>query len=122
MARSFTYIDDIVNALVKVIDKPAVPDPDWNPEHPDPGTSSAPHRVYNIGSSRSVQLTEFIDAIETVTGRKVERELLPLQPGDVPETRADCTALHKAIGISPQVSVEEGVAGFVHWYRQYYKI
>ena len=122
MARSFTYIDDIVDALVRVIDQPATPNPDWSAEHPDPGSSSAPHRVYNIGSSRSVQLTEFIDAIETVTGRKVERELLPLQPGDVPETRADCTALHKAIGISPQVSVEEGVAGFVHWYREYYRV
>jgi UDP-glucuronate 4-epimerase len=122
MWRSFTYIDDIVDALVGVIDQPATPDPEWRAEHPDPGTSSAPHRVYNIGSSRSVQLTEFIDAIEAVTGRKVERELLPLQPGDVPETRADCSALHKAIGISPKVTVEQGVQKFVKWYRDYYQI
>ena len=122
MARSFTYIDDIIDALVKVIDKPAAGNSDWNAAEPDPASSPAPHRAYNIGSSESVALKEFIDAIEKATGRKAERIMLPMQPGDVLETRADCSALQKAIGTSPQVSVEEGVRKFVHWYREYYKV
>jgi len=122
MARSFTYIDDIVDALVKVIDKPAAPNPDWNGEDPDPASSPAPHRVYNIGSSESVELKAFIDAIEEALGKKAERILLPMQPGDVLETRADCTALQQAVGITPKVMVEEGVQKFVNWYREYYGV
>ena len=118
--RDFTYVADIVEGIVRVNDRPAQPDPNWNPKQPDPATSSAPWRIYNIGNNAPVELTEYVRAIEQALGKKAEIELKPLQPGDVPDTYADVTELENAVGYRPRVRVEEGVRNFVEWYRQYY--
>jgi UDP-glucuronate 4-epimerase len=118
--RDFTYIDDIVEGVVRVLDRPAPPNPDWQGETPDPGSSRAPWRVYNIGNSRPVELLDYIAAIEKALGKKAQMELLPLQPGDVPDTYADVSDLARDFGYRPQTLVEEGVARFVAWYRDYY--
>ena len=118
--RDFTYIDDIVEGIVRVLDQPATPMPDWTGDKPDPGGSAAPWRVYNIGNSRPVELMEYIGAIEKALGKKAEMELLPLQPGDVPDTYADVTDLAAQFDYQPETSVEQGVARFVDWYRSYF--
>jgi UDP-glucuronate 4-epimerase len=115
-SRDFTYVDDIVEAVVRVSDRPALPDPDWDPAAPDPATSSAPFRVYNIGNTEPVQLVDFIAALEAALGRTAVRELLPLQPGDVPDTHADVTRLARAVNWRPATPVAEGVRRFADWY------
>ncbi|HZJ81306.1 MAG TPA: NAD-dependent epimerase/dehydratase family protein, partial [Guyparkeria sp.] len=118
--RDFTYIDDIVEGVIRTLDQVAEPNLDWNSASPDPGTSSAPWRVYNIGSHRPVELLRYIELIEEATGKKAELNLLPMQPGDVPDTYADVDDLKAAVGYAPSTPVEQGVARFVEWYRDYY--
>lgn len=120
MQRDFTYIDDIVEGIVRVADKIPQPQEQWNPESGSAAESSAPYRVYNIGAGRSVELMDFIAAIEESTGIEAKKNMLPIQPGDVPATWADTDDLYAAIGYRPQVGVQEGVARFVEWYRDYY--
>jgi UDP-glucuronate 4-epimerase len=120
--RDFTYIDDIVEGVVRASDRIAAPDPAWDPANPDPATSNAPYRVFNIGNNAPVTLIEYIEAIERALGKKSVRELLPLQPGDVPDTRADTSALEAAAGYRPATTVDEGVRRFVEWYRAYYGV
>ena len=122
MLRDFTYIDDIAEGVVKVADKPARPSPDFDAAKPDPATSWAPYRIYNIGNHRPVSLMDYIEAIETCLGKKAEKILLPLQPGDVPATNADVGELQNAVGFAPRTTVEEGVRCFVEWYRKYYRV
>ncbi|WKE66797.1 NAD-dependent epimerase [Gallaecimonas kandeliae] len=122
MRRDFTYIDDIVEALLRVSDVIPEAKAGWSPEQGSAGESSAPYRVFNIGAGQPVMLTDFIQAIEDATGRKAERNLLPIQPGDVPATWAETEDLFTAIDYRPQVAVAEGVARFVDWYRQYYGV
>jgi UDP-glucuronate 4-epimerase len=121
MVRDFTYVDDIVEGVIRASDAPAQPNPDWDPASPDPATSSAPWRIYNIGNSRPVQLLHYIEVLEDALGRKAERELLPMQPGDVPSTMADTTDLERDVGFRPATPVEVGVRRFVEWYREYYQ-
>lgn len=120
MRRDFTYIDDIVEGVVRVMAKPAAPDPEWSGERPDPATSRAPHRVYNIGNNRPVELGHLIAVLEKALGRSAVKNLLPMQPGDVPATYADIDDLEAAVGFRPRTSIEEGVRRFVDWYRTYY--
>jgi UDP-glucuronate 4-epimerase len=122
MLRDFTYIDDIVEGLVRVVKQPAAPNPQWQGAHPDPSTSKAPYRLYNIGNNAPVQLTAFIDAIEQKLGKKARRQLLPLQPGDVPRTYADVSGLVKDLGYQPNTSIAVGISNFIEWYRAYYKV
>ena len=119
-ARDFTYVGDIVEGVIRASDAVAAPDPDWNGARPDPATSSAPFRLYNIGNNEPVKLSAYIEALEEVLGRTAEKELLPLQPGDVPDTYADVSELVKAVGYRPATPVKEGVRRFVEWYRGYY--
>jgi UDP-glucuronate 4-epimerase len=119
-SRSFTFIDDIVAGVVRTLDRPAASNPDWRGDAPDPATSSAPYRIYNIGHEQPVQLLHFIELLEHNLGRKAQMELLPLQPGDVPDTEADVADLIADTGYRPRVAVEEGVAAFVDWFRGYY--
>lgn len=119
--RSFTYIDDIVEGVVRTLDRPAAVDPGWNGAAPDPGSSGvAPYRIYNIGNETAVELLRYIEVLEQCLGRKAVMEMLPLQAGDVPDTEADMSALHAAVGYRPVVSVEDGVSRFVSWYRGFY--
>jgi UDP-glucuronate 4-epimerase len=118
--RSFTYIDDIVEGVIRVVDTPAAPNPAWSGDAPDPASSNAPYRIYNIGNEHPVELLRYIQVLEDCLGRKARMELLPLQAGDVPDTEADVSELVSAIGYRPLVSVEEGVREFVRWYRAYY--
>ncbi|MGY3040402.1 UDP-glucuronate 4-epimerase [Rhodanobacter sp. TND4EL1] len=120
-SRDFTYIDDIVEGVIRTLDQPAAPDPAYNAERPNPGTSNAPYRVYNIGNDQPVQLMRFIELLEQNLGRTVEKRLLPMQPGDVPDTWADVSALRRDVGYAPSTSIEEGVARFADWYREYVK-
>jgi UDP-glucuronate 4-epimerase len=120
MKRDFTYVDDIVNGIVRVCDNIPEPDTHWNSEDPDPATSAAPYRVYNIGNNQPVELVRMIEVLEDALGRKAEKNLLPMQPGDVPATYADVEALHRDVGYSPSTSVEEGIPRFVEWYREYH--
>ena len=119
--RDFTYVDDIVEGVIRVLDKPAEPNPSWDGANPDPGSSRAPWRVYNIGNHRPVELMDYISAIESSLGMTAEKELLPLQPGDVPDTFADVEDLVREFDYQPSMPVEEGVGRFVEWYRQYYE-
>ena len=121
-ARDFTYIDDIVQGVVRTMDRIAEPDPLWSGDDPDPATSSAPYVLYNIGNNSSVELDYFIQLIEKETGRKATRNLFPAQPGDVPETRADVDALRDAVGFAPSTPIEEGIKRFVAWYRAFYNV
>jgi len=121
-ARDFTYIDDIVEGVVRVADKIATPNPEWSGDDPDPATSSAPYRLYNIGNNRPVGLMHFIECIEKSLGKKAKMNFLPMQPGDVPQTYADIDSLAEAVGFRPKVSIEEGVRRFVEWYRAYYRV
>jgi UDP-glucuronate 4-epimerase len=122
MIRDFTYIDDIVEGVLRVIDSPAAPDPAWSGDHPDPARSFAPYRVFNIGNNRPVPLLDYIGALETCLGRKARMELLPMQPGDVPSTMADVRELERAVGFRPVTTIEEGIARFVQWYKDYYNV
>ena len=120
--RDFTYIDDIVEGVIRTLDHVAAPNEAWDPGAPDPGTSRAPYRLYNIGSNNPVELSRFIEILEEQLGRKAEKRMLPLQAGDVPATFADVQALIDDVGYKPTTSVEEGIARFVAWYRDYYKV
>ena len=122
MQRDFTYVDDIVEGIVRVLAKPPAPDPTWSGDHPDPATSRAPYRVYNIGNDRPVELLRYIQVLEECLGRRARMNLLPMQPGDVPATRADVSDLARDIGYQPRTTVEEGVARFVQWYRAHYRV
>ncbi len=119
--RDFTYIDDIVEGVVRTLDQVAQPNPDWNSDEPGSATSAAPYRVYNIGNSEPVNLMRYIEVLEECLGKKAEKNLLPLQPGDVPDTYADVTDLVNAVDYKPATTVEDGVAAFVDWYQSYYK-
>jgi len=121
MQRDFTYIDDIVEGVVRVLDKPAKPDPTWSGETPNPGTSSAPYRLYNIGNHQPVELLRFIEILEGVLGKKAEKNFLPLQPGDVPATYADVDDLIKDVDFKPNTPIEVGIRRFVEWYRSFYQ-
>ncbi len=120
--RDFTYIDDIVEGVIRVLDRPAPPNPDWSGAQPDPGSSMAPWRVYNIGNNSPVELMDYIAALEKAFGKKADMEMLPLQPGDVPDTYADVTDLVEQFHYKPATPVEQGVANFVAWYRDYFKV
>jgi UDP-glucuronate 4-epimerase len=119
-ARDFTYVDDIVEGVVRTLDHVATPDPDWDAKHPRPGTSNAPYRLYNIGNNSPVQLMDFIACIEEATGKTARKNFLPMQPGDVERTYADIDSLAHAVGFRPETPIEEGVRRFVSWYRDYY--
>jgi UDP-glucuronate 4-epimerase len=120
MARDFTYIDDIVDGIIRASDDIAKPNADWNSDDPDPATSNAPFRIFNIGNSQPVALSDYVEAIEAAVGKTAIRELLPLQPGDVPNTFADVSEITASVGYRPRTSVREGVANFVRWYREYF--
>ena len=120
--RDFTYIDDIVEGVVRTLDHVASPDPKWSSDEPDSATSSAPYRLYNIGNNNPVELMTFIRCIETAVGREAIKNYLPLQPGDVPKTYADVDALQAAVGFTPRTPIETGVARFVTWYRGHYGV
>ncbi|MGH8224075.1 MAG: NAD-dependent epimerase [Woeseiaceae bacterium] len=120
--RDFTYVDDIVEGVIRASDQVAGPKPGWDSGHPDPATSQAPFRIFNIGNSSQVELTRYIDAIEAAVGRKAIRELAPAQPGDVADTLADVGELERAVGYRPATSIEQGVERFVRWYREFYRL
>ena len=121
MRRDFTYVDDIVEGIIRVLDRPPTPNPSWSGDQPDPGTSSAPARVYNIGNHQPVELLHFIEVLEKALGRKAEKKLMPLQPGDVPATYADIDDLTRDVGFTPATPIEEGIPRFVKWYREFYR-
>ena len=120
MQRDFTYIDDIVEGIVRTADRVAAPNPAYSSEAPDPGTSSAPYRVYNIGNNNPVELMDMIAVLERVLGKTAEKRMLPLQPGDVPATWADVDDLTRDVGFKPSTPIEDGIRRFVGWYREYY--
>lgn len=122
MRRDFTYIDDIAEAIVRLQDVIPQADPSWTVETGSPATSSAPYRVYNIGNSSPVELMDYISALEKALGKEAQKNMLPIQPGDVLETSADTSALYEAIGFKPHTSVEEGVKRFVEWYKAFYQV
>jgi UDP-glucuronate 4-epimerase len=120
--RDFTYIDDIVEGIVRTLDHPAQANPDWDGLQPDPGTSQAPWRVYNIGNQQPVALLDYIETLEKHLGKTAEKRLLPMQPGDVPDTYADVSALVNDVKYRPSTSIDSGIARFVTWYRDYYGV
>ena len=120
--RDFTYIDDIVAGVVKALDYIPQPNPDWRSDTPDPASSHAPFRIYNIGNQRPIQLLDYIAAIEACTGRKAQLNLLPMQPGDVAETYAEVDDLVRDVGYAPNTPIEQGIGKFIDWYRTYYGI
>jgi UDP-glucuronate 4-epimerase len=122
MQRDFTFVDDIVEGVIRVMDRPAEPNPHYRSEQPDPGTSNAPFRVFNIGNHNPVELLDYIGGIEAALGMKAQMNMLPLQDGDVPATHADVDALRDWVGFAPATDVRNGIARFVAWYRQYYKV
>jgi len=122
MQRDFTYIDDIVEGIVRVLDNPPKGNPSWTGASPDPGTSVAPYRVYNIGNSSPVRLLDFVEAIEEALGRTAIKNFLPLQPGDVPATWADVSDLESDLGYKPNTNIKVGVKRFVEWYRIYFTV
>jgi len=121
MQRDFTYIDDIVDGVLRVLDRPAAPDPGFDPLRPDAATASVPFRIYNIGNHQPVGLLDYIEALERALGRKAEKNFLPMQAGDVEATYADIGDLAAAVGFAPRMPLAEGVAAFVDWYQSYYK-
>lgn len=122
MERDFTYIDDIVEGVIRTTDRVAEPNPDWDGHHPDTATSAAPYRIYNIGNNNPARLTRFIEVIEQCLGRTATRNFLPLQPGDVPATSADVSDLARDVGFSPDTPIEVGVRRFIDWYRSFYRV
>jgi UDP-glucuronate 4-epimerase len=122
MRRDFTYIDDIVEGVIRTLDHTAEPNLSWSGDKPDPGTSSAPARIYNIGNHQSVELLHFIEVLEKALGKKAEKKLMPLQPGDVPATFADIDDLSRDVGFKPSTTIEEGIPRFVEWYREFYRL
>ena len=122
MVRDFTYIDDIVEGIVRLVDKPAVSNDDFNPLSPDSGSSPAPYRLFNIGNSQPVALMDYISALEKAIGREAKKNFLPMQAGDAKATNADTTRLEEWIGFAPSTSVEDGVERFVAWYREFYNV
>ncbi len=122
MKRDFTYIDDIIEGVVRVLDKTPEPNSSWSGNTPDPGTSYAPYKIYNIGNNQPVELTHFIQVLEDYLGMKAEKNLLPLQPGDVPVNYADVDALVEDVGFKPNTPIEVGIERFLKWYRSYYQI
>jgi len=121
MVRDFTYIDDIVEGVIRVIDKPATPNPAFDAANPDPATSNAPYRVFNIGNNQPTPLMDYITALETALGKTAQKNFLPMQPGDVPATAANTDELNAWVGFKPNTAVMAGVAKFVDWYKGYYK-
>jgi len=121
MRRDFTYIDDIVEGVVRVINAVPTPNPDWSGDAPDSGTSYKPYRIFNIGNNNPVELTRFIEAIEDALGKKAEKKLMDIQPGDVAETYADIDDLYNAVGFRPKTPIEKGIEKFIEWYRSYYQ-
>lgn len=121
MRRDFTYVGDIVESMIRLLAKPAVANPAWDPQKPDPSSSYAPYRIYNIGNHQPVELLHFIEVLEEKLGKKAIKNFLPLQPGDVEATYADVEDLEAAVGFRPSVSIEEGIGKFVDWYRGYYR-
>jgi UDP-glucuronate 4-epimerase len=122
MQRDFTYIDDITEGVVRVLDRVPTPNPFWSGDSPDPSSSTAPYRIYNIGNSRPVNLLEFIAVLEEKLGRKAIKSMLPLQPGDVPTTCADVEELVRDVGFQPTTPLEVGIERFVEWYRKFYNV
>ena len=122
MTRAFTYIDDVVGAVVRILDKPPAPDPAWSRERPDPATSAAPHRIVNIGSPDPVDLLRCVALLEECLGRTAVKKLLPIQPGDVEATAADTSDLDELVGVHPSTPLEVGIRRFVDWYRSYYSV
>ena len=120
--RDFTYIDDIVEGVIHILDQPAAPNPEWSSDNPDSGTSKAPWRVYNIGNNNPVDLMDYIEALEKVLGKTAEKDFLPLQPGDVPDTYADVKDLVEQFDYKPSTTIEEGITNFISWYQEYNKI
>jgi UDP-glucuronate 4-epimerase len=120
--RDFTYIDDIVEGVIRTLDHVATPNPEWSSDAPDPGTSRAPYRLYNIGNQQPVELMRYIEVLEECLGRKAEKNLLPLQPGDVPDTYADVADLVRDVDYLPRTTVDDGIARFVAWYREFYAV
>ena len=121
MKRDFTFIDDIVEGVVRVMERIPDPNPDWNGDAPDPGTSYAKYKIYNIGNNQPVELLHFISAIETALGKTAKKNFMDIQPGDVPATYADVDDLMRDVGFKPATTIEEGIGRFVEWYRAYYK-
>jgi UDP-glucuronate 4-epimerase len=122
MQRDFTYIDDIAEGVIRCLDKPATADPHFDPLHPDPATAAVPHRLFNIGNSQPIELLRFIEVIEQALGREAIRDLQPMQPGDVPATAADTSALEAWVGFRPTTPIATGVERFAAWYRDYFAI
>lgn len=122
MMRDFTYVDDIVEAITRLVEKPAQPNPEWTGENPDPGTSYAPYKIYNIGNNSPVRLMDFIEAIEEKTGKKAIKNFMPLQAGDVPATYANVEDLYRDIDFQPETNIKDGVGKFVDWYVSYYGV
>lgn len=122
MQRDFTFVDDIVEGVVRVMKRPATPEPSWDSKSPDPATSSAPYRIYNIGNNNPVQLGAFIEVLEDCLGKKAQKNMLPLQPGDLLSTSADIGDLARDVGFRPDTPIEAGIARFVEWYRAYYGV
>ncbi|MDC7218287.1 MAG: NAD-dependent epimerase [Spirochaetales bacterium] len=122
MLRDFTYIDDIVEGVIRVMKNTATPNPDWNGDAPDPGTSPAPFRIYNIGNNQPTELMRYIEVLEECIGKKAEKNMMPLQAGDVPSTYANVDDLVRDVDFKPETTVEEGIAKFVEWYRNYYNV
>jgi UDP-glucuronate 4-epimerase len=122
MRRDFTYIDDVVEGVVRILDTIPSPNPDWDANTADPATSSAPYRIFNIGNNRPVELSRFVEVLEQILGKTATKNFVPIQPGEVPETYADISRLEAAIGFRPTTPIEDGLAKFVEWYRDYYKV
>ena len=122
MVRDFTYVDDIIESLMRLLEKPATADPGFDSQAPNPSTSWAPHLVFNIGNSNPTPLMDYIHAVEQALGVTAEKQLMPMQPGDVPATAADTSALEAWVDFKPNTPVKEGVARFVAWYREFYGV
>ncbi len=121
-SRDFTYIDDIVEGVVRTLDSIATPDPNWSGDHPNPATSQAPYRLYNIGNNQPVELLDYIACIEKAVGKSAVKNMLPMQPGDVRDTFADIDALERDVGYKPKTPIDEGINRFVAWYKDFYKV
>jgi UDP-glucuronate 4-epimerase len=122
MRRDFTYVDDVVESVVRLVERPPRPNPAWSTDAPDPGTSAAPWRIYNIGNNRPVEVPRVVEILEAELGRAAVKELVPMQPGDVPATYADVDDLMREIGFRPETSIEDGIRKFVQWYRAYHQM